>query len=150
VRRELRTPLVTTATVLAAAAACVVPASAASAAPSASSPSAASASASASGTTSPLSSLTMTKSGSVGRQVTLQCYPTGGTHPTPDDACAALTSVGGQFALLPRVPGVLCTADYNPVTVTVTGYWQLRTVYFSKTYSNNCEAAVGSDWVFRF
>lgn len=140
-RRELRNSLVTTAAVLAAAAASAVPASAVSAPSSASS---------ASTTASALSNLTMTKSGGVNRQVTLQCDPTGGTHPTPADACTALTSVGGQFALLPWVPGVLCTADYNPVTVTVTGYWRLQTVYFSRVYSNDCEAAVASDWVFRF
>ncbi|WP_225850788.1 SSI family serine proteinase inhibitor [Streptomyces sp. HPF1205] len=147
--KKLRNSLATTAAVLAAAAASVVPASAASA-PSSASSSAPSSASSAPATASALSNLTMTKSGAVSKQVTLQCDPAGGTHPTPGDACAALTSVYGQFALLPSVPGVGCTAEYNPVTVTVTGYWQLRAVYFSKVFSNNCEAAVESNWVFRF
>jgi cytochrome c1 len=97
-----------------------------------------------------VSQLTMTKSGSVNRQVTLECNPDGGTHPTPVDACAKITAVGGHLELLTSAPGVLCTADWNPVTVTVTGFWQFQWVSFSKTYSNDCVASVGSNYVFRF
>ncbi|MGW2058813.1 SSI family serine proteinase inhibitor [Streptomyces sp. NPDC001840] len=97
-----------------------------------------------------MSHLTMTKSGSVNQQVTLQCDPTGGTHPTPEDACTKLTAVKGRLDLLPRAPGVACPGNYAPVTVTVTGNWELLAVNFTKTYTNNCHAGVGSDYVFRF
>jgi len=97
-----------------------------------------------------LSQLVMTKSGSVHRQVTLECDPAGGTHPTPDAACASIAAVNGQFGQLPSVPGGFCTADFAPVTVTVTGNWQSQPVIFTKTYTNDCGASVGSNFVFRF
>lgn len=106
--------------------------------------------ASASASTAALAQFTFTKTGGVNRQVTLECNPTGGTHPTPDDACSKLTAVNGNFALLPPVTGVFCTAYYDPVTVTVSGYWQLQPVSYTKTYTNDCVAGVASDYVFRF
>jgi len=103
----------------------------------------------------PLTNLTISEagtgwSGPLNKQVTLQCEPTGGTHPTPEDACTKLSAVYGQFALLPRAPGYGCGAVWMPVTITVTGTWRLAPVYFTKTYGNECEAAVGSDFVFTF
>lgn len=102
-----------------------------------------------------LTNLTITETGTswagpLNKQVTLQCEPTGGTHPTADDACSKLLAVNGQFALLMRAPGYGCGAVWMPVTVTVTGTWRLQPVYFTKTYGNECEAAVGSNFVFRF
>jgi hypothetical protein len=102
-----------------------------------------------------LSSLTMTKSGtgwsgSLNKQVTLQCEPSGGTHPKPEDACIKIAAVDGQLDKLPRAGGVGCTGLWLPVTVTVTGTWRLEPVSFTKTYSNDCEAAVGSNFVFQF
>ncbi|MFF8596941.1 SSI family serine proteinase inhibitor [Streptomyces sp. NPDC015220] len=88
--------------------------------------------------------------GSLNKQVTLQCEPTGGTHPTPEDACTVLIAVNGQFDKLPRASGGGCGGVWMPVTVTVTGNWRLQPVYFTKTYGNDCEASVGSDFVFRF
>lgn len=102
-----------------------------------------------------LSSLTMTKSGSgwsgsLNKQVTLLCDPAGGTHPKPEDACAKITAVNGKLDQLPRASGVGCPGVWLPVTVTVTGTWRLQPVSFSRTYGNECEAAVGSDFVFQF
>lgn len=129
---------------LAATAASVLPAAA---------PAAASSTAPATATS--LTNLTFTKTGTtwtgpLNKSVTLQCEPTGGTHPTADDACTKLIAVNGQFALLPWAQGYGCTADWMPVTVTVTGTWRYQSVYFTKTYGNDCEAAVGSNFVFRF
>ncbi|WP_043179871.1 SSI family serine proteinase inhibitor [Streptomyces sp. NRRL F-5123] len=103
----------------------------------------------------PLANLTFAKvgtspAGPVDKQVTLQCAPIGGTHPTAEAACTALIAVGGQFSLLPRAEGYGCGADYWPTTVTVTGTWRNKPVYFTKTYSNDCEASVGSNFVFHF
>jgi hypothetical protein len=99
--------------------------------------------------------LTMTKSGTswsgpLDKQVTLQCEPSGGTHPRPEDACAAIAAVDGQLDKLPRAPGVGCPGLWLPVTVTVTGTWRLQPVSFTKTYGNDCEASVGSGFVFQF
>ncbi|MEW2621751.1 SSI family serine proteinase inhibitor [Streptomyces sp. NPDC048106] len=99
--------------------------------------------------------LTLTKTGTSGagpvnKQVTLQCEPTGGTHPTAQDACTQLIAVDGQFALIPRASGYGCGGDWAPITVTVTGTWRRQPVYFTKTYGNDCEASVGSSFVFRF
>ncbi|MEU3555164.1 SSI family serine proteinase inhibitor [Streptomyces fragilis] len=102
-----------------------------------------------------LSNLTMAKSGSswggsLNKQVTLQCEPAGGTHPRPEDACARITAVDGQLDRLPRASGVGCPGVWLPVTVTVTGTWRLQPVSFTRTYGNDCEAAVGSNFVFQF
>ncbi|MER5479399.1 SSI family serine proteinase inhibitor [Streptomyces sp. NPDC002734] len=102
-----------------------------------------------------LSSLTMTRSGSswsgsVNKQVTLLCEPAGGTHPKPEDACAKIAAVNGKLDQLPRASGMGCPGVWLPVTITVTGTWRLQPVSFTKTYGNDCEAAVGSNLVFQF
>ncbi|WP_448316663.1 SSI family serine proteinase inhibitor [Streptomyces sp. CO7] len=102
-----------------------------------------------------LSSLTITKSGpswsgQPARQVTLQCEPSGGTHPAAADACAKLLAVGGQFDKLQPVGNLACPPVWMPTTVTVTGTWRLQPVYWTKTYSSDCDAGVRSDYVFRF
>jgi hypothetical protein len=82
------------------------------------------------------------------KQVTLRCEPTGGTHPTAEDACGKLIAVDGQFDKLARLGA--CPPVWRPVTVTVTGTWRLRPVSFTRTYSTDCEAGFASDNVFRF
>ena len=134
-RKEFGIPLAAAAAAIAGITAFALPVSAASVAPD---------------SVTSLSNLTMTKSGSENRQVTLQCDPTGGTHPTPDDACTKLTAVNGQFGLLQPVPLVTCPTYYAPVTVTVTGYWKFQPVNFTRTYINDCDASVSSNYVFRF
>ncbi|WP_225847780.1 subtilase-type protease inhibitor [Streptomyces sp. HPF1205] len=113
--------------------------------------------ASPSDTTAPLTSLLITKSHLIATsrtaaasQVTLDCEPTGGTHPTAQAACDALIAVNGDFAKLPPATGVFCLAVWDPVTVSVTGVWRQKPVTFTRTYSNDCDAAVSSDNVFRF
>lgn len=101
-----------------------------------------------------LTNLVMTKSATTwtntpGRQVTLQCEPTGGTHPTPQAACDSLLAVNGNFAKLPHIFAA-CPDYWDPVTVTVTGTWRTQPVTYSQTYSNDCAAGVLSDNVFRF
>ncbi|MEU9577167.1 SSI family serine proteinase inhibitor [Streptomyces chilikensis] len=101
-----------------------------------------------------LTSLTITKTGTgwggpLYKQVTLECEPTGGTHPTAEDACGRLVAVDGQFDKLPLL-GPACPPVWAPVTVTVTGTWRLQPVSFTKTYSSDCDAGVRSTHVFRF
>jgi hypothetical protein len=102
-----------------------------------------------------LSNLTITKvgttwSGTPARTVTLQCEPAGGTHPRPEDACGALVAVDGQFDKLQPTGTPACPPVWMPVTVTVTGTWRLQPVYFTRTYSSDCDAGVRSNYVFRF
>ncbi|WP_151775348.1 SSI family serine proteinase inhibitor [Streptomyces abyssomicinicus] len=136
---------VLSAAVLAATAASVLPAAAAPA----SVPSGASA-----GAASP-TNLVITKtgtswSGPAVEQVTLLCEPTGGSHPTAEDACTKLAAVGGQFDKLPHATGIACPPVWMPVTVTVTGTWRLQPVDFTRTYSSDCVASTASNYVFRF
>ncbi|GAA3734999.1 SSI family serine proteinase inhibitor [Salinactinospora qingdaonensis] len=83
-------------------------------------------------------------------RATLECYPHGGTHPTPEAACESLWQVGGEFDQLPTDPAAVCPAVVRPVTVEVKGHWFNEPAHFKHTYNNRCLAAVESDNVFRF
>lgn len=117
----------------------------------------------------PAASLTMTMTAGIlasaaesSGQVLLECGPDGGTHPDPEGACDSLRAVNGEFDELPPIPGMMCIDVYDPVSVTVEGYWaqhspehpgligQPRDVDFQEGYSNRCQAAVQSDGVFDF
>ncbi len=69
----------------------------------------------------------------------LTCDPSGGTHPKPEEACAALAAHGA--AALPAVPkDQVCTQVYGgPQTASVTGTWQGRPVRSAFVRSNGCE-----------
>ncbi|MFE5915178.1 subtilase-type protease inhibitor [Streptomyces wedmorensis] len=75
------------------------------------------------------------------RAVTLSCAPVpGGTHPSPESACAELAATGGDLgALTVLAGGRPCTREWAPVTVTGDGVWQGRRVSWSETYGNACE-----------
>ncbi|PJE94325.1 hypothetical protein CUT44_29140 [Streptomyces carminius] len=81
--------------------------------------------------------------------VTLECEPAGGTHPTPQSACDKLAAADGDPRFLQPLP-VLCSAVHDPVTATATGHWHGRQVNYRATFTNRCEAAVGTDLLFRF
>ncbi|WP_369216080.1 SSI family serine proteinase inhibitor [Streptomyces flavofungini] len=84
-------------------------------------------------------------SAAVERAVTLTCAPRpGGTHPAAAAACAELTKTGGQFAQLVRDSSdVVCTREWQPVTVSVTGVWYGKHVNWSATFANRCEMNAG-------
>ncbi|WP_255945760.1 SSI family serine proteinase inhibitor [Streptomyces odontomachi] len=83
--------------------------------------------------------------------VTLECDPVGGTHPTPKEACAALTEVGGDFAKLPNVSGVpACPTTYAPVEAVAEGTWNGTPVSYKEIFTNTCFAAIGTNNVFKF
>ena len=100
----------------------------------------------------PFARLTLTvTSGEVARRsapVTLTCGPAGGTHPTADAACKALQKSGGQVFGLPPREGVLCTADYRPVTASATGYWGKRQVKDTRTFGNACQLGIVAGAIF--
>lgn len=80
--------------------------------------------------------------------VTLTCGPAGGTHPSPATACAALAKTNGAVFRLPPRQGVLCTADYRPVTASVTGYWGKRKIADKRTFGNACQLGIAAGAVF--
>ncbi|CCH34740.1 SSI family serine proteinase inhibitor [Actinosynnema sp. NPDC047251] len=79
----------------------------------------------------------------------LTCEPTGGSHPGATLACAALDPVAGQFADLSE-DGVVCTLQYDPVTVVATGTWRGETREFTAEYGNPCHAKAATGPVFDF
>ncbi|GHE42488.1 hypothetical protein GCM10018785_10110 [Streptomyces longispororuber] len=76
----------------------------------------------------------------VQRAVTLTCAPTAkGTHPAPRAACAEAAAVGAQFeALVDKSPQGVCTKEWNPVVISVSGVWQGKHVAWSTTFGNPC------------
>ncbi len=79
--------------------------------------------------------------------VNLTCGPAGGAHPKPASACALLTDVDGDLARYPGEEGV-CTKEYLPHEVSLTGRWAGRPVRFEKTFANQCELFLATGAVF--
>jgi hypothetical protein len=78
--------------------------------------------------------------GSGGESVTLTCDPAGGTHPRPEEACAALAA--HAEALDPVPPESVCTQIYGgDETATVTGVVRGQQVEASFDRTNGCEIA---------
>ncbi|MEW9532043.1 subtilase-type protease inhibitor [Microbispora sp. NPDC049125] len=73
------------------------------------------------------------------RHVTLTCAPPGGTHPSPAEACRALDKVGGDPARFTPAGGKVCPLIYDPVTVTASGIWDGKHIWYQHTFGNNCE-----------
>ncbi|MFH9727838.1 SSI family serine proteinase inhibitor [Streptomyces sp. NPDC017254] len=71
-------------------------------------------------------------------------------HPYREDACEALAAADGDFDALRGEPQGFCTAEYAPVTLTARGTYEDRTVDWSRTYPNNCEAVRDTGAVFWF
>ncbi|MEU0372462.1 subtilase-type protease inhibitor [Streptomyces sp. NPDC006283] len=90
--------------------------------------------------------------GAVLRAVTLNCTPTAtGTHPAPKAACAELRANEGRFdAITTRDPGVACTKQWDPVTVTADGVWNGKRVAYVHTFGNACVKNTASGTVFAF
>ncbi|MBB5805802.1 hypothetical protein F4560_005570 [Saccharothrix ecbatanensis] len=80
---------------------------------------------------------------------TLTCQPAGGGHPSPDDACLALSDVDGQFTGL-STGQAFCTLEYDPVTVRASGKWRGETRLFEATFPNPCVMRAETGPVFDF
>ncbi|MFB9834675.1 SSI family serine proteinase inhibitor, partial [Actinoallomurus acaciae] len=73
------------------------------------------------------------------RTVTLQCYPTGGTHPKAAQACSDVARSGGDLAQMPANTNPrACFMIYSPVTVTAQGQWHGQAVRYTKKFPNTC------------
>ncbi|MEV7723303.1 subtilase-type protease inhibitor [Streptomyces sp. NPDC101733] len=93
--------------------------------------------------------------GTVLRASVLSCAPTAqGTHPSPEAACAALATTGGEFNRLLAAPDPdrACPMHYDPVTVTADGTWRGSRVAWKHTFSNACamSATLNGNAVYAF
>jgi hypothetical protein len=85
------------------------------------------------------------------RTTSLACAPPRGDHPNAVAVCRDLTAAEGNFTALPGQPaGQMCTMIYSPVTVTATGRWNDRPVWFRHTYGSDCELRQQTGQVFDF
>jgi len=81
-----------------------------------------------------------TRSGSTARTYTLRCDPTGGDHPDPEAACAALDRAARAFAPVPKEQ--LCTQTYGgPQTAAIEGTWRGTMVSATFDRTDGCEIA---------
>ena len=79
----------------------------------------------------------------------LTCEPAGGRHKNAKEACAALTSVDGDFTKLEDT-GAMCTMELNPTKATLRGKWRGKKVVYEEVYSNPCVMRVNTGKVFDF
>ncbi|GAA2356540.1 SSI family serine proteinase inhibitor [Nonomuraea africana] len=77
----------------------------------------------------------------------LRCGPAGGTHPSAVAACALLDTVNGDLSRHPGERGI-CTREYRPHTVRLSGTWDGRTVSYVRTYGNRCMMLLATGAVF--
>ena len=71
----------------------------------------------------------------------VRCRPSGGTHPDPDGACAAVErrTRWGQDAFAPVPEDAVCTMQYGgPATARITGTWAGRRVDATYDRTNGC------------
>ncbi|GAA3844544.1 hypothetical protein GCM10022243_08620 [Saccharothrix violaceirubra] len=85
----------------------------------------------------------------VTRSVNLNCRPDGGTHPRHMEACADLSRVNGRIERLGG-QGVMCTMEYDPVSVLARGEWRGQRRSFQETFPNRCVTYAESARVFAF
>ncbi|MEE1822269.1 SSI family serine proteinase inhibitor [Streptomyces sp. BE20] len=84
------------------------------------------------------------------RLATLECPPgSATTHPDPVTACRLVDAVDGDLDRLDVDPGI-CTAEYDPYTVTASGTYRGRPLSFRRTYGNRCTLAHTTGAVFAF
>ena len=76
----------------------------------------------------------------VWKQWSLNCRPTGGTHPNRVAACKSLTAPNGRSLLDPIPPHTMCTMIYGgPERATVIGTWNGKRVSARFARTNGCE-----------
>jgi hypothetical protein len=85
--------------------------------------------------------LTMSTQAGASYSVTLYCQPDGGTHPGDiAAACGQLAKANGVVADIPEEAGMLCTKQYDPVTVRAVGEWATAASDYVERFGNSCEA----------
>ena len=86
--------------------------------------------------------LTLWPTGTNGDSIswTLRCEPTGGDHPDPEAACAALTAVTDPFGKLPPTPRCGEIPGSSPEVALLQGDFRGRKVRSTFERSNACVA----------
>lgn len=79
-----------------------------------------------------------------GRWAALDCDPAGGSHPRAEEACD-LIAEHGDIASVRSDWGGVCTMEYRPVTVRVTGAEE-----YEETFGNECSMKNTKGAVFDF
>jgi hypothetical protein len=83
------------------------------------------------------------------REWRLHCDRAGGTHPTPETACAQLFDLADPFVPTPQ--GRVCTEIYGgPAVAEIEGLFKGETVEASFTRTNGCEIARWDKHAFLF
>lgn len=70
-------------------------------------------------------------------ETTLECEPTGGSHPQADGACSALAEVDGDVSAV-SYSEEACVFIYAPVTAHLSGKWDGSIVEYQETFPNRC------------
>ena len=84
------------------------------------------------------------------RSAFLNCAPVGGSHPSPEKACAWLNRSGLDPSALRVQQAEPCTMIYAPVTVTASGIWDGKYSQFRRTFGNDCEMRSAAGELFDF
>lgn len=71
--------------------------------------------------------------------IKLSCPAEWSEHPRAEAACEQLEAAGGYVDAIAAGDG-MCTMQYDPVRVVVTGHWHRTTHFFMGTYDNRCAA----------
>ena len=83
--------------------------------------------------------------------VSLECDPTGGSHPNAKAACQDLLAADGE---LDQIGGddqlTACTMEYRPVTASANGQWNGKPVTWNEEFPNNCTLTTATGTVFDF
>jgi hypothetical protein len=85
------------------------------------------------------------------RTASLQCDPSGGTHPKAAQACADLAKARKDFVVAsddknPRA----CFMIYSPVMISAEGQWRGEPVKFTARYPNTCMMRAKTASIFDF
>ncbi|MFI6903007.1 SSI family serine proteinase inhibitor [Nonomuraea sp. NPDC050394] len=87
--------------------------------------------------------------GDTTKAVRLTCDRDGGNHPSPRAACRLLRSVKGNPAKL-KNERAICTREYMPHRVRVTGVWRGKKVAFTGRFGNGCLMKAAGRAVYTF
>ncbi|MDN3238209.1 SSI family serine proteinase inhibitor [Glycomyces tritici] len=75
--------------------------------------------------------------------ITLSCPQEWSEHPNAAAVCDQLKEARGLINAIAPADG-MCTKEYAPVLVVVSGHWHQTNQFFMKEYSNRCEAVLAT------
>jgi hypothetical protein len=84
------------------------------------------------------------------KTVSLECDPTGGSHPRATDACVALQTASGQIDQIQPQQGAMCPHTVAPIRATATGTYAATPMAYEHTWNNSCEMTRATGPLFDF